>query len=668
MCNSSHCEFYFSQVRQLPQKRYMTTGPTIAKQPRMLHINSLTYRVEGRLLIDNATVALPADHTVGFVGRNGTGKSTLLKLILGQIAAESGSCTVPRNARIGTVAQEAPGGSETLIEVVLEADRERAGLLQEAETATEPNRIAEIQMRLADINAHTAPARAAAILAGLGFNDAAQNEPCSAFSGGWRMRVALAAALFAEPDVLLLDEPTNYLDLEGVIWLKNYIRTYRHTVLIVSHDRDLLNDAVSAILHLEQCKLTLYQGNYDTFDRIRREKQALQMKMKRKQDDARQHMQAFVDRFRYKASKAKQAQSRLKALEKMQPIADVISDRVSPFLFPAPARPINPPLVRFEKAAVGYEEGKPILRNIDLRIDGDDRIALLGANGNGKSTFAKLLCGRLAVMAGHMRHHKKLNVAYFAQHQLDELNPGQTPYDHFVELMPDATEAQRRSKLGAYGFGAHLTHNKVKTLSGGEKARLLFALAAFHGPNILVLDEPTNHLDVAAREALVHALNEYEGAVILISHDRHLIEASVDRLWLVDDATVKAYDGDLDSYAQLVLEKSRSARREARKSARKTSSDDQIAKLKPEPAKVNLVHLKKQIQQSDSKMLELQEKITILDRALADPQMYATQPKKAADFAKLRARLAEDLEATELNWLRMQETFDAISGGSAKSA
>lgn len=634
----------------------------------MLHINALTYRVEGRLLIDNATVALPAGHTVGFVGRNGTGKSTLLKLILGQIQAEAGSCTVPRNARIGTVAQEAPSGSETLIEVVLEADRERASLLAEAETATDPNRIADIQMRLADIDAHSAPARAAAILAGLGFNDAAQNEPCSAFSGGWRMRVALAAALFAEPDVLLLDEPTNYLDLEGVIWLKNYIRTYRHTVLIVSHDRDLLNDAVSAILHLEQCKLTLYQGNYDTFDRIRREKQALQMKMKRKQDDARQHMQAFVDRFRYKASKAKQAQSRLKALEKMQPIADVIDDRVSPFLFPEPARPINPPLVRFEKAAVGYEEGKPILRNIDLRIDGDDRIALLGANGNGKSTFAKLLCGRLGVMDGHMRHHKKLNVAYFAQHQLDELNPGQTPYDHFVELMPEATEAQRRSKLGAYGFGAHLTHNKVETLSGGEKARLLFALAAFHGPNILVLDEPTNHLDVAAREALVHALNEYEGAVILISHDRHLIEASVDRLWLVDDSTVKAYDGDLDGYAQLVLEKSRTARREAKKSARSPTPASEPAKSDPAPARVNLVHLKKQIQQSDSKMLELQEKITILDRALADPQMYAAQPKKAADFAKLRAKLAEDLEATELNWLRMQETFDSASKGTGKPA
>ncbi len=634
----------------------------------MLHINALTYRVEGRLLIDNATVALPAGHTVGFVGRNGTGKSTLLKLILGLIPAESGSCTVPRNARIGTVAQEAPSGSETLIEVVLEADKERASLLAEAETATEPNRIAEIQMRLADIDAHSAPARAAAILAGLGFNDAAQNEPCSAFSGGWRMRVALAAALFAEPDVLLLDEPTNYLDLEGVIWLKNYIRTYRHTVLIVSHDRDLLNDAVSAILHLEQCKLTLYQGNYDTFDRIRREQQALQMKMKRKQDDARQHMQAFVDRFRYKASKAKQAQSRLKALEKMEPIADVISDRVSPFLFPEPARPINPPLVRFEKAAVGYEEGKPILRNIDLRIDGDDRIALLGANGNGKSTFAKLLCGRLGVMDGHMRHHKKLNVAYFAQHQLDELNPGETPYDHFVDLMPDATEAQRRSKLGAYGFGAHLTHNKVETLSGGEKARLLFALAAFHGPNILVLDEPTNHLDVAAREALVHALNEYEGAVILISHDRHLIEASVDRLWLVDEGTVKAYDGDLDGYAQLVLDKSRTARREARKTARTSTPANEPANSKPAPAKINLVHLKKQIQQSDSKMLELQEKITILDRALADPQMYATQPKKAADFAKLRAKLAGDLEATELDWLRMQETFDTATNATSNSA
>jgi len=631
----------------------------------MLHINDLTYRVEGRLLIDHATVALPAGHKVGFVGRNGTGKSTLLKLILGELQPETGSCSVPKNARIGAVAQEAPGGSETLIEVVLAADTERASLLAEAETAHDPHRIAEIQTRLADIDAHSAPARAATILAGLGFNEAAQNEPCSSFSGGWRMRVALAAALFAEPDVLLLDEPTNYLDLEGVIWLKSYIRTYRHTVLIVSHDKDLLNEAVNSILHLDQLKLTLYQGNYDTFDRIRREKAALQLKMKKKQEDARAHMQSFVDRFRAKASKARQAQSRLKALEKMQPIADVLEDRVAPFMFPAPARPINPPLVRFEKAAVGYEAGKPILKNIDLRIDGDDRIALLGANGNGKSTFAKLLCGRLSVMDGHMRHHKKLDVAYFAQHQMDELSPGKTPHDHFLELMPEATEAERRAKLGAYGFGAQLANNKVETLSGGEKARLLFALAAFHGPNILVLDEPTNHLDIAAREALVHALNDYEGAVILISHDRHLIEASVDRLWLVDGGTVKAYDGDLDAYAQLVLEKARAARREAKAEARelKVNGTPAPAEVAAKPERVNLVQLKKQIQVFDRQMRELQDKIGILDKALEDPQLYSTDPKKAADFARLRTRLADDLETAELNWLEAHESYEAAGGG-----
>ncbi len=626
----------------------------------MLHINDLTYRVEGRLLIEHATVALPEGHKVGFVGRNGTGKSTLLRLILGEMMPETGSCTVPKNARIGTVAQEAPGGPETLLEVVLAADTERASLLAEAETATDPERIANIQTRLADIDAHAAPARAAIILAGLGFSDAQQQMPCSAFSGGWRMRVALAAALFAEPDVLLLDEPTNYLDLEGVIWLKSYIRTYRHTVLIVSHDKDLLNEAVNSILHLDQQKLTLYQGNYDTFDRIRREKALLQLKMKKKQDDARAHMQAFVDRFRAKASKARQAQSRLKALEKMQPMADILEDRVAPFLFAPPHRPINPPLVRFEKASVGYTEGKPVLRNIDLRIDGDDRIALLGSNGNGKSTFAKLLCGRLPVMDGHMRHHKKLDVAYFAQHQLDELTAGDTPYDHFRELMPDATEAARRAKLGAHGFGVQLANNKVETLSGGEKARLLFALAAFHGPNILVLDEPTNHLDIAAREALVHALNDYEGAVILISHDRHLIEASVDRLWLVDDGTVKPYDGDLDSYAQLVLDKARSARRQAKAEAR-GGNGSKPAKAVEEKPKINLVQLKKQIQQSDHKMLELQQKINILDKALADQHIYVTEPKKAADYARLRAKLAADLDATEIEWLKATETYDEMT-------
>jgi len=633
----------------------------------MLHINDMTYRIAGRLLLDRATVAVPDGHKVGLVGRNGAGKSTLLKLVLGELAPETGSFSLPRNARIGTVAQEAPGGETSLLETVLAADVERAGLLTEAETATDPHRIAEIQMRLADIDSHSAPARAASILSGLGFSPDIQDGPCSALSGGWRMRVALGAALFAAPDVLLLDEPTNYLDLEGVIWLKSHLKSYRHTVIIVSHDRDLLNDAVSWILHLDQARLTLYQGNYDSFERQRREKQALQLKLKKKQDDERRHMQAFVDRFRYKASKAKQAQSRLKALTRLEPVAEMIEDRVAPFLFPNPKKPLNPPLVRFEHAAVGYGDGPPVLHDIDLRIDNDDRIALLGANGNGKSTFAKLLCGRLSPSAGHMRHHNALSVGYFAQHQLDELSEGLTPYDCFTTLMPDASEAQRRARLGAHGFGAQLANSKTATLSGGEKARLLFALAAFHGPHILVLDEPTNHLDVDAREALVRALNDFEGAVILISHDRHLIETCADSLWLVHDGTVNPYDGDMDGYTQLVLDQARNRRRMVNgslpKVVRKTS--------RPEPAKVNTdrpnhTKVKKLIQNTESNIKELQEKIAILDRALADRSIYREAPRKARDFLRLKTRLAAELEAAEVHWLELHESRSASpSGGGA---
>src|SRR5690554_4096926 len=595
----------------------------------MLHINDLTFRMEGRLLLDRVTAAIPPGQRTGFVGRNGTGKSTLLKLITGEYGPESGSISYPKSWRIGMVRQEVLAGPTSLIDTVLAADKERNALLAEAETATDPHRIAEIHTRLADMGAHAAPSRAASILSGLGFDEEAQARPCSDFSGGWRMRVALAAVLFSEPDLLLLDEPTNYLDLEGTIWLEEYLRGYPYTVLIVSHDRDLLNNVAQNILHLEGQKLTFYSGNYDRFDRTRREKLMLQMSMKKKQEDARRHMESFIERFKAKASKARQAQSRMKALAKMQPIADLIDERVLPFHFPAPEKPLASPIIRLEHASVGYEPEKPVLAGLELRIDQDDRIALLGANGNGKSTFAKLLCDRLRVTAGHKYASKKLRIAYFAQHQLDELNMGETPYEHFRELMPGATQAQVRARAGFYGFGADKADTKVEKLSGGEKARLLFAIATFNKPHMIILDEPTNHLDVDSREALVMAINEYDGAFILISHDRHLVETCADRLWLVADGTVAPYEGDLDDYRKWLLDPARRVKPmvasddddEVITEAPRVQIDKKEARRLAAQKREQIAPLKKKVQEAEKEIARLQKQIESLDMRLATPEV-----------------------------------------------
>jgi ATP-binding cassette, subfamily F, member 3 len=614
----------------------------------MLQVQGLTYRIGGRVLLEDASVTIPTGHRAGLVGRNGIGKSTLFKIVLGELSAESGTTSMARNARVGTVAQEAPGGSDSLLDIVLAGDVERDELLTEAETATDPHRISEIQMRLSDINSHSAPARAAAILAGLGFTDAQMDGPCSALSGGWRMRVALAAALFGQPDVLLLDEPTNYLDFEGTIWLKTFLKVYPHTIILISHDRDLLNEVVTCIVHLDQAKLTMYQGNYDNFDRQRREQQALSVKLRKKQQDQRDHMQAYVDRFRYKASKASQAQSRLKALAKLEPIADLVDDRVVPFRFPSPEKVLAPPLVNMDKVSVGYAPGKPILKNITLRIDPDDRIAILGSNGNGKSTFAKLLNGKLKGQ-GAMVTAPKMNVGFFAQHQMDELAEGYTPFDYITKLMPERTVADRRARLGAAGFGSTLADSPCSTLSGGEKARLLFLLATFNGPHVLILDEPTNHLDMDSREALIRAINDYEGAVILIAHDRHIIETCADRLLLVENGTIQNFDGDLNDYAELVL-----SRRRGKEPAKPAAPALVIAKPPSRPAK----NLHKLIQNLNATMLKLQEKIGILDQALSDPMLYQDSPQKAADYAKLRNKLADELIDNENQWLELNEELE----------
>ncbi len=625
----------------------------------MLHVNDLTYRLGPRLLFDQATVALPGSARVGFVARNGTGKTTLFRIIRNELSPEGGSVTVGRGLRIGSVAQEAPGGPDTLIEVVLAADTERAALLAEAETATDPHRIAEIQTRLVDIGAHAAPARAAGILHGLGFDAEAQARPCSSFSGGWRMRVALAAVLFAEPDLLLLDEPTNYLDLEGTLWLMEYLARYPHMVLVISHDRDLLNQSVDHILHLDQGKLTLYRGGYDQFERQRREKQALQLKLRKKQEDERRHLQAFVDRFKAKASKARQAQSRLKRLEKLEPVAAIVDTDVVPFDFPSPERPLSPPIIAMEGASVGYDE-KPILTRLDLVIADDDRIGLLGSNGNGKSTFAKLVGGRLAAMGGSVRRSSKLTVGYFAQHQLDELNPKATAFAHVADRMPDGTEAKIRARCARMGFPGSKADTPVSSLSGGEKARLLMGLATFDGPHLLILDEPTNHLDIDSRAALMEAINDYQGAVILISHDRFLLEACADRLWLVAKGSVKPFDGDLDDYRKIVLEGPDGASEKKSDDGRATQADQ---RREAADRRTGLAPLKRRIDAVEQKMAKLQDLMQRVDEALGAPDVFLKDPEKASRLSGQRAELERALTAAEEEWLTLSGEYEGAVGG-----
>lgn len=627
----------------------------------MLHVTGLTYRIAGRILFDDASVGIPSGHKVGLVGRNGSGKSTLLRLIADELAPDSGTIRLPRATRIGQVKQEAPGGQETLLEFVLAADLERSRLLAEAARTREASRIAEIHERLAAISAHAAPSRAARILAGLGFDQEAQQRSCSQYSGGWRMRVALAAMLFAEPDLLLLDEPTNYLDLEGTLWLEDYLRRYPHTLLIVSHDRDLLNRSVTSILHLSRGKLTLYSGGYDRFEQARRERQRLDSKLKKKQDEERRHIEAFVARFKAKASKARQAQSRIKALARMQPIPELIEERVAHFTFANPAKPLLSPLIRLERTAAGYIDGHPVLQNIDLRLDADDRIGLLGANGNGKSTFAKLMSGRLAPMAGHRHCPGSLIVGYFAQHQIDELPSGKTPYQLVTELIPYATETQRRTRLGALGFGPGTADTPSDSLSGGERARLLLALVTFHGPHLLILDEPTNHLDVDAREALARALSDYEGAVIMISHDRHLLDACADRLWIARDGTVRAYDGDLDRYRVECLAERGAEPQQPHasfKADRAARRDVQQARRRAAELRVSLAPLKEQQRKSEAAIEGISGRIAAIDAMLADGALFASDGATAHKLLRERGELVRERTAAEAGWLAAGEAYE----------
>lgn len=615
----------------------------------MLTISNLSFAIEGNPLFDNTSANIPTGHKVGIVGRNGTGKTTLFKLIKNEYQPDSGTIDMPSYFRIGGVEQEAPASEVSLLDTVLAADEERAALLAEAETAAEPERMAEVYQRLNDIDAYSAEARASSILSGLGFDQFAQARPCHEFSGGWRMRVALAAVLFSQPDLLLLDEPTNYLDLEGAVWLEQYLAKYQKTALIISHDRELLNRSVTGILHLSHLSLNYYSGNYDQFDNERRAKLEQQQSMRRKQDMQRAHIERFVERFRAKASKARQAQSRLKQLERMQPIMALTENAVAGFRFPTPNE-LKPPLLVVEKGQVGYDN-KPVLSRLDLRLDSDDRIALLGANGEGKSTLSKLFADRLPLMDGHMFKTNKLRVGFFAQHQLDELVEGDSAYTHIMRLRPNDDEKTLRARLGASGFGIDIADLPVEKLSGGQKARLLMLMATIDAPHILILDEPTNHLDIESREALVMALNEYEGAVILVSHDSHLVETVADKLWLVNDGAVADFDGDMEDYKALVME--------AHKKSKSKKAKSSAASPKSDQPKVNIARLKKQSGELEKKMEKLTTRKHALEAEMAAPEFYQAHSQEAiSGKTDALSDTIAALSAIEDEWLALQSQIE----------
>jgi ATP-binding cassette subfamily F protein 3 len=627
----------------------------------MLNITDLTYRIGGRTILEHASLRMQDNWKIGVVGANGVGKSTLFKLISGELVMDAGDIELPSNAKFGWVKQDIPSDDTTLLDVVLSGDEERAQLMISSETETDPYKLAEIHTRLMDIDAYSAPAKAATILSGLGFKEEEMSQPISDFSGGWRMRVALAAALLNEPDLLLLDEPTNHLDIEAIMWLEDYLMVYPHTLLIISHDRDLLNKCADHIIHVENMQLQTYTGNYDTFEKERAEKLMNQQKLHEKQMAQKEHLESYINRFKAKASKAKQAQSRVKQLEKMDIVSAVMAERAKPFIFPKPEE-LSPPILSIDKASVGYEKDKPILTGIHERIDMDDRIALLGANGNGKSTLIKLIAGRLAPMAGKLERHNKLRIGYFSQHQAEELDLTATAYDEMKRVMKGKDDKSVRSLLGKFGFNKELSDNRISDLSGGEKSRLLFAMMSYDAPHLILLDEPTNHLDMDARAGLVQALNGYSGAVILVSHDPSMVEKVADRLWIVKDGACQPYDGDLDAYRQLVVDERKQEKKAEKQGKPKKEGALSKKELRQVAAKKRKTFPKeyKALDEAEKKVKAVGKEKRALETQMAMPGFFDNKP--VADKAQQELQAVKiQLEEAEMVWLDLSEKYEGLS-------
>jgi ATP-binding cassette subfamily F protein 3 len=622
----------------------------------MLNLTDITVRLGGRTIIDGATAKLPPRSRVGLIGRNGAGKTTLVRVIAGMLEPDNGSADMPRGARLGYLAQEAPTGDASPFETVLAADTERAALLAESETSHDPDRLGEVHDRLMAIDAYTAPSRAAQILVGLGFDEEAQHRPLDSFSGGWKMRVALASLLFSQPDLLLLDEPSNHLDLEAVLWLEDFLKSYPATIVLVSHERDFLNNVVDHILHLDRGKLWLYPGGYDAFERQRAERQAQLASARQKQQAEREKLQDYIARNSARASTAKQAQSRQKALARMQPIAELLDDPTLSFDFPDPNE-LRPPLITLDFASVGYGD-TPILSRLNLRLDPDDRIALLGRNGNGKTTLARLLAAQLTPMEGAMTASGKMRVGYFTQYQVEELDRDETPLQHMTILMKGASQSAVRAQLGRFGFQGDKAITKVGKLSGGERARLALALITRDAPHMLILDEPTNHLDVDAREALIQALNAYSGAVVIVSHDRHMLEMTADRLVLVDSGTAREFDGSLDDYITFVLSKDAS---DTAKEVSKLNKKD--ARRAAAEAREKGQGLRKAAKAAETELARLNEAKSAVDRAMFDPSSAAPEFAKLTmtDLMKRRAEIEGQIAAAEVTWMEASEALEALA-------
>jgi len=614
----------------------------------MIDINDITVRIGSKVLLEHASAHISDGQKVGLVGPNGCGKSTLFRVLKGELETERGTVFFPRGYNVVFVEQEfsADELAMPILAFILRKDRERNELLQRLQTAS-GEELAAIHERLNIIGAAAAEARAAEILHGLGFSQDDLSRQVSEFSGGWRMRLALAAALFRPSDILLLDEPTNHLDLEASLWLENHLGKYRGTLLIISHDRHILNLLCRSIVHFDNGRLVTYGGNYDTFQKTRAQQKDVLLRQAARQEEKRRHLQSFVDRFRYKASKAKQAQSRIKMLEKLETVTVMDDSAAAVFDFPPPEE-LPPPLLTLEDGSAGYGD-KTVLRRLNIQIVDNDRIALLGANGNGKSTLAKVIAGRLPLQSGTLRCSGKLKIGYFAQHQAEELPLEQTACEFMSSLMPDKTEAQVRAHLARFGLKQEKALTGISKLSGGEKARLLFAAMTYDAPQLLILDEPTNHLDIEGREALIKALNEYGGSVILITHDLHLIELIADDLWLVKNGTCRPYAGDMEDYKKLLLEQGKSAApKPAAKQAPFVAENDNRAE-------------KKQLQ---SRLKKLERDLEQLGREkenLENQFQNLMSPPEIVQKQKELAQVCEKLEENESLWLELSEQLENIS-------